>query len=116
MNKDANYWIDKLRLQEHPEGGYFIETSKSRRIVNFDDYDGDRYICTAIYYLLLGNQFSSFHRMKSDEIWHFYAGSSLTLYIIHRNGSLDEIRLGQNIDNNEVFQKVINPAVGLQHL
>jgi len=107
MNKDANYWIDKLRLQEHPEGGYFIETYKSQRIVNFDDYDGDRCICTAIYYLLPGNQFSSFHRMKSDEIWHFYAGSSLTLYIIHRNGSLDEIRLGQNIDNNEVFQKVI---------
>jgi len=33
MNKDANYWIDKLRLQEHPEGGYFIETYKSQRIV-----------------------------------------------------------------------------------
>jgi predicted cupin superfamily sugar epimerase len=45
--------------------------------------------------------------MKSDEIWHFYAGSSLTLYIIHRNGSLDEIRLGQNSDNNEVFQWII---------
>ena len=61
----------------------------------------------AIYYLLPGNQFSSFHRMKSDEIWHFYAGSSLTIYIIQRNGSLDEIRLGQNFDNNEKFQKVV---------
>ena len=49
------------------KGDTLLKLYKSRRIVNFDDYDGDRYICTAIYYLLLGNQFSSFHRMKSDE-------------------------------------------------
>src|SRR5215475_11841940 len=107
MNKDANYWIDKLRLQEHPEGGYFVETYRSRRIIDFDDYNGSRILCTAIYYLLLGNQHSAFHRIKSDEIWHFYAGSTLTLYVIHRNGALDEIVMGQNIDNNEIFQNVI---------
>ena len=106
MNKDANYWIDKLGLQEHPEGSYLTETYKSQRIVNFDDYDGNRYICTAIYYLLVGNQFSSFHRMKSDEIWHFYAGSSLTLYIIHRDGTLDEIRLGQKLIMIRYFKRL----------
>lgn len=107
MIKDATYWINKLKLQEHPEGGYFIETFRSRRIINLDDYDGNRFTCTAIYYLLLGDKFSAFHRMKSDEIWHFYAGSSLTLYIIHSNGVLDEISLGQNLDKNEMFQHVI---------
>lgn len=107
MNRDANYWIRKLKLEQHPEGGYFIETYRSPRIVNFDDYEGNRYLCTAIYYLLLGDQFSSFHRMKSDEIWHFYTGSSLTLSMIQKNGSLNEIRLGQNINNNEIFQAVV---------
>src|SRR5689334_23825474 len=107
MNKDANYWIDKLKLQEHPEGGYFIETYKSQRIVNFDDYDGDRCICTAIYYLLPGNQFSSFHIMKSDEIWHFYSGSSLTLYIIDSKGKLKEAFLGPNISKGETFQLAV---------
>jgi hypothetical protein len=107
VNKDATYWIDKLKLQEHPEGGYFIETFRSRRIINLNNYDGNRSTCTSIYYLLLGDQFSAFHRMISDEIWHFYAGSSLTLYIIHSNGLLDEIRMGQNLDNNEIFQHVV---------
>jgi uncharacterized protein len=107
MNKDANYWINKLKLQEHPEGGYFVETFRSPRIINLDDYEGNRFTCTAIYYLLPGNQFSAFHRMKSDEIWHFYTGSSLTLYVIHSNGTLDEICMGQNLDNNEIFQHVI---------
>lgn len=107
MNKDANYWIDKLKLQEHPEGGYFIESYRSRRIVNIHEYGGHRNICTGIYYLLLGSQFSSFHRMKSDEIWHFYTGSSLTLYIIQKNGSMEEIKLGQNVDNSDVFQTVV---------
>ena len=107
MNKQAEYWIEKLNLRQHPEGGFFTEAYRSNRYVQLPEFDGPRSVCTASYYLLIGDQFSFFHRIKSDEIWHFYAGSSLTLYIIHRNGSLEEIRLGQNIDNNEVFQKVI---------
>jgi uncharacterized protein len=58
------------------------------------------------------DQFSSFHRIKSDEIWHFYAGSSLSLQIIEGQGDddskLTEIRLGPNTYKNETFQTVIN--------
>jgi predicted cupin superfamily sugar epimerase len=112
LNQEARYWIKKLNLRQHPEGGYYTETYKSEKVVNLPEYDGPRYACTAIYYLLLGDQFSSFHRVKSDEIWHFYAGSSLTLHIIEGQGEeedtkLKEIRLGTNIDNEETFQAVI---------
>ena len=96
-----------LNFNNIPKEDISLKRTESPRIVNFDDYEGNRSICTGIYYLLLGNQFSSFHRMKSDEIWHFYAGSSITLYMIQKNGSLNEIRLGQNFNNNEIFQTVV---------
>jgi predicted cupin superfamily sugar epimerase len=111
LNEQAKYWIEKLNLRQHPEGGFFIETYKSEKYVNLPEYDGPRHACTAIYYLLIGDQFSSFHRIKSDEMWHFYAGSSLSLHVIEGDGDdnirLNEIRLGSNIDNKETFQAVI---------
>jgi uncharacterized protein len=108
LNKDAKYWINKLNLQEHPEGGYFAETYKSEKFVNLPEYNGDRHACTAIYYLLVRDQFSSFHRMKSDEIWHFYAGSSLSLHIIEtRSRRLQEVKLGADVDNGGSFQTVV---------
>ena len=103
----AEYWINKLKLHKHPEGGYFVETYKSEKFVNLHEYDGPRHACTAIYYLLVGDEFSSFHRIKSDELWHFYAGSSLTLYIIGTDGKLNKIRLGTDIDSGETFQGVV---------
>jgi len=92
----------------HPEGGYFVESYRAERRVTLPDYNGPRNTCTAIYYLLEGDQFSSFHTLKSDEIWHFYAGSSLTLHIIERDGMLHEIILGSDIESNkETFQTVV---------
>lgn len=108
MNKNAEYWINKLNLQEqHPEGGYFAETYKSEKLVGLPEYDGPRRACTAIYYMLTGEQFASFHIMRSDELWHFYAGNSLTLYIIERDGRLSELRLGADIDKGEFLQAIV---------
>jgi uncharacterized protein len=107
LNKDAEYWINKLNLQKHPEGGFFVQTYKSNKLVNLPEYDGPRYACTAIYYLLTGEEFSSFHKIRSDEMWHFYTGSSLTLHIIEANGRLNEVRLGADIDKGESFQAVV---------
>jgi uncharacterized protein len=113
VNEQAKHWIEKLNLIQHPEGGFFIETYRSERYVNLPEYDGPRSACTTIYYLLIGDEFSFFHRIMSDEIWHFYAGSSLSLHIIEEeenDARLIEIRLGSNIDNNETFQAVIKPG------
>jgi uncharacterized protein len=104
LNKYAIQLIKKLRLKKHPEGGYFKETYKGDTIVNIPGYDKPRYISTAIYYMLVDNQFSAFHRVKSDELWHHYIGGSLTLYAIVK-GKLLKIKMGKNED--EMPQVVI---------
>ncbi|GLI35369.1 cupin domain-containing protein [Desulforhabdus amnigena] len=111
MNKNAAYWIEKLGLSPHPEGGYFIQTYRSDESVRDGQlprrFEGDRVFSTAIYYLLEGKQFSAFHRIKSDEIWHFYTGSSLTLYVIDGEGRLSRKKLGNAWENGEAFQVVV---------
>lgn len=79
--RNARYWIEKLGLKEHPEGGYFKETFRSDMNL-YVKGRGRRSASTAIYYLLEKGQRSVFHRIKSDELWHFYAGSPLHLYVI----------------------------------
>lgn len=108
MNKLSNNWITKLELQPHPEGGYFKETYRSDEIAIEDvaklGFNGNRNFCTAIYYLLEGTDFSAFHRIKSDEMWHFYAGSPLIIYMIDGAGNYREITLGNNLQSDEYLQ------------
>jgi predicted cupin superfamily sugar epimerase len=112
MTKNAEYWIKKLGLSKHPEGGYFKEIYRSDDILkeNFlaDRYKGNRSVSTSIYFLLKSSEFSAFHRLKSDEIWHYYQGSALSLYIIDDKGILTEKKLGPDPENNESFQIIIN--------
>jgi predicted cupin superfamily sugar epimerase len=49
-------------------------------------------------------QFSAFHKLGCDEMWHFYDGSSLTLYVINDNADLSAIKLGNNLENGECLQ------------
>lgn len=109
--KTAAYWIEKLNLIEHPEGGYFREIYRSAETIPGEHlperFTGPRAFSTSIYYLLEGDDFSSFHRLKADEIWNFYAGGSLTIYIINTQGVLSRMFLGSNYDNGEVFQAVV---------
>jgi predicted cupin superfamily sugar epimerase len=107
LDKNAKFWIKKLKLQKHPEGGYFTRTYVSDKNINLPGYDGFRSTCTAIYYMLTGNQFASFHTIKSDEIWHFYSGSSLTLHMINSNSKMEQIQVGPNYDRGERFQVII---------
>ncbi|WP_017295801.1 cupin domain-containing protein [Geminocystis herdmanii] len=108
---NAQFWIEKLNLQKHPEGGYYKETYRSLDRINQDKlltrYDGDRNVSTAIYYLLLDEEFSAFHKLKSDEIFHFYSGTTLTVHIIDNQGEYHRFKLGQNPEENEVLQLVI---------
>ena len=100
-----------MRLRPHPEGGYYRETYRSPEIIAKADlprrYGGQRAFATAIYFLLRGNQFSAFHRLKSDEIWHFYDGFPLNIFIIKKNGALKKITLGLNPAAGEQPQAVI---------
>ncbi|WP_257287567.1 MULTISPECIES: cupin domain-containing protein [unclassified Endozoicomonas] len=109
--KDANGWIEALSLQPHPEGGFFRETYRSDEVVARDSlpdrFSGERNFSTAIYYLLEGNDFSAFHRIQQDEIWHFYDGASLTIHVIAPDGNYCAAILGRDIYNGEVPQFVV---------
>jgi len=92
----AKYWIDKLDLSPHPEGGFFRETYRSKTTYNFAKnpvFSGKRPYATAIYYLLGGNDRSMLHRIKSDELWFYHAGSPLTVYLFHDVGFMSSFTL-----------------------
>ncbi len=107
--KDQQYWIEKLQLQPHPEGGYYKETYRSKESIasSGNVFPGGRSYSTGIYFMLSTGNFSAFHRIKSDEMWHFYAGKGINIYVIQSNGKLEVIKLGDNPDNGEVFQAIV---------
>jgi predicted cupin superfamily sugar epimerase len=70
-------------------------------------FGGPRAHSTAIYFLLPGDQISALHRIKSDEIWHFYAGTALTLTLVHPDGRLEQPRLGADPGRGEAFQALV---------
>jgi len=108
FRNEAKYWIRKLNLQKHPEGGYFRETYRSKGTIPAEHLSetsgGDRNYSTSIYFLLTSDDISAFHRLKSDEIWHFYYGSSLTIYRIDSDGMLFKTKMGNDLENGELFQ------------
>jgi uncharacterized protein len=108
----AQYYIEHLQLQPHPEGGYYKETYRSKGNIAsacLPEYiSGQRSYSTAIYFLLQQGDFSAFHRIKSDECWHFYDGGTLLVHVLHKNGEYNCIRLGKNIHEGEVFQYVVS--------
>lgn len=107
---DAKYWIEKLGLQAHPEGGFFKETYRSAESISSkslpERFQGDRSFSTSIYFLLRSQDRSLFHRIKSDELWHFHYGSSLNIYIL-KDDQLIVKTLGANPDAGESLQVVV---------
>lgn len=103
--------VEKFRLAPHPEGGYFKENYRSPEIIPGTclpkRFKGLRNYSTAIYFLLEKGIFSAFHKIQSDECWHFYSGETLLIYVIQLNGKLDTIKLGSNIAAGEQFQAVV---------
>ncbi|MCU0447670.1 MAG: cupin domain-containing protein [Microscillaceae bacterium] len=104
---NAQYWIEKLKLHQHPEGGYFRETYRASEELALDSSKQKRSYATAIYFLLTGENFSAFHRIQSDEMWHFYTGSAVEIYYIDSQKQLQVCRLGQNFAEGECFQALV---------
>jgi predicted cupin superfamily sugar epimerase len=103
--------IKHFMMLPHPEGGWYKETYRSNEIFPGtalpERFDGNREFSTAIYFLLEKNNFSAFHRIKSDECWHFYAGDPLEIFIIRGNGKMDRVVLGNDISKGHCFQYVV---------
>ena len=106
INRTAEYWIRHLKLEQHPEGGYYTRVYSSdlqikQNTLPKNFYD-DRPICTHIYYLLTQKEFSAFHRIQSDELWHFYDGDGLKIYEIAKDASLIEHKLGLDLESGQL--------------
>jgi uncharacterized protein len=117
---NAEFIIKKLKLEKHiHEGGYFTESYRSNDVISNDKFQNKnkedenriskektypkkiRPLSTLIYYLLVKTQYSAIHRVKSDEIWHFYLGSPVTIHIINDEYISPRIQLGNNLENDD---------------
>jgi predicted cupin superfamily sugar epimerase len=107
---NAAYCITHLGLIPHPEGGYYKETYRSEGSIEaacLAEFSGARSYATGIYFLLEHGNFSAFHRIKSDEMWHFYAGDPLEVIEISPQGKLTITVLGNDLEKGESFQYVV---------
>lgn len=101
--------VRQYQLLPHPEGGYYRETYRSPETIGVhalpQRFTGERHLSTAIYFLLEAGNFSAFHRIKSDECWHFYAGDPLHIHVLDEAGNYYLYRLGQG--REEQFQLIV---------
>jgi predicted cupin superfamily sugar epimerase len=111
VNDEARAIVESLRLEPHPEGGFFRETFRGPLAVA--TAYGDRSASTAIYFLLAAGTFSAFHRVRSDEIWHYYAGDPLEIHLVSEEGAHAVALLGPDISRGQRPQCVV-PAGILQ--
>ena len=75
----ARELIESLALAPHPEGGWYRQLFKSDERVTRHADGAHRSALTTIYFLLVEGTFSAWHRVSSDEVWHFYEGDALEL-------------------------------------
>ena len=115
MNFTAQAYIEALQLLPHPEGGFYKETYRSDCTVqpqpatslSSSQLAPVRAASTGIYFLLEHGNFSAFHRIASDEMWHFYAGDALEVLELPETGELVITHLGTDLAKGETFQHVV---------
>jgi predicted cupin superfamily sugar epimerase len=106
-----------LGLQPHPqEGGWYVRTyqaDETIRATEFADgrYAGPRRTGTAIYYLLEPETFSEMHRLKSDEIFHFYAGDAVEMLQLFPGGAGERVVIGNDLLSEARPQAVVRRGV-----
>jgi hypothetical protein len=100
--------IEVLKLKQHPEGGYYRETYRSKGSIPKEilgkPFTGNRNYATGIYFLLTSESFSAFHKINQDEMWHFYDGSPMNLHMIAPDGRYSVIKIGNTLSEGELPQ------------
>ena len=112
MNDDARAVVEALGLAPHPEGGFFRETFRAPLALPAPQ--GTRAASTAIYFLLHAGTFSALHRVRSDEVWHHYAGDPLELHLLEETGGGSAhrvVHLGRDLARGERPQAVVPAGV-----
>lgn len=104
----ADQIIEYYNLEPHPEGGYFTETYRSEEKLDAKLIspllEGERAYSTAIYFLLKSGQKSQLHRLPFNEIFHFYLGDTLDVWVLYPDQSFQKVVMGQNIFEGELVQ------------
>jgi uncharacterized protein len=115
MPDEAARWVARLGLAPHPEGGWFRETYRAADTIRADalpaSFGGARNASTAVYFLITRDVFSALHRIRSDELWHFYAGDPVTMTLLDADGrgALTTVRLGCD-PAGDALPQVVVPA------
>ena len=111
MLTEAEQLTRTYQLEPHPEGGYFRQTYRSDVVIAHEalpaGFAGARAASTAIYFLLEGENFSAFHRLRSDELWHFYTGQPVAVHVLDTEGKYSRVVLGSDPEAGEVLQGVV---------
>jgi predicted cupin superfamily sugar epimerase len=111
MTNTIDNIIRTLDLKPHPEGGYYKETYRSIGKIKASslgsNYNSERNYSTCIYFLLTSDNFSAFHRIKQDEVWHFYDGSPIRLNVISETGIHTEHIIGSSLSKGEIPQFIV---------
>ena len=111
MSNRVEEIVQELVLQPHPEGGFYKETYRSSEMIEhealFEGFRGNRSYATAIYFLLTKDNFSAWHKINSDEGWHFYEGDALRIHMISPEGEYSYFDLGLNFGLNQQPQFVV---------
>ncbi|WP_417591151.1 cupin domain-containing protein [Owenweeksia hongkongensis] len=111
MHLEVEKLIRHLSLEPHPEGGFYKETYRSKEVITQNslaaNFEGERNCCTGIYFLLTSETFSAFHRIKQDEMWHFYQGSPLLLHTLSPTGDYRCTEIGADVMNGQQPQFVV---------
>lgn len=110
MESEISYLVEQLELLPHPEGGFYKETYRSSQLISKEalhGFSGDRNFCTSIYFLLTSANFSAFHRIKQDEIWHFYKGSPLLVHVIDQQGNYTCHEVGMDLVKGQCPQLTV---------
>jgi hypothetical protein len=110
--RTADEWIQLLNLGPHPEGGFYRETYRAEERAPGqalpERFGGaDRNFGTTIYFMVTLERFSGFHRLRADEVWHYYAGSPCTIHIIYPDGRLESSTIGLAVERGMEPQAVV---------
>ena len=107
MPNDIETIATRLGLAPHPEGGFYRETFRAPLVLGGLPHGAPRRASTAIYFLLPAGDFSAFHRVRSDEVWHHYGGDPVALHVIGEEGVYEARRLGPDLAAGEEPQLVV---------
>ncbi|MBA3475914.1 MAG: cupin domain-containing protein [Actinobacteria bacterium] len=101
MRRDTRALVDRLGLEPHPEGGWFVETWRAPAA------DGERAAASAILFLLTAGEQSRWHRVDASEVWQWSGGGPLELRIVAPDGQVAVHRLGGDVTSGNALQVVV---------